>query len=150
MIADFRDLLAAFVANDVRFVVVGAHALAVHGVPRVTGDLDVWVEPTPANAKRVWQALAEFGAPLETLNLREADFEQRDQVVQLGLPPYRIDIMTSVSGLEFAQGWSGRLAASLFGVSVPFIGREAFILTKRASGRPKDLEDLRALEGTTD
>jgi hypothetical protein len=150
VIADFRDLLAAFVANDVRFVVVGAHALAVHGVPRVTGDLDVWVEPTPANAKRVWQALAEFGAPLETLNLREADFEQRDQVVQLGLPPYRIDIMTSVSGLEFAQGWSGRLAASLFGVSVPFIGREAFILTKRASGRPKDLEDLRALEGTTD
>jgi hypothetical protein len=147
VIADFRDLLAAFVGKEVRFLVVGAHALAVHGVPRATGDLDIWVEPTPANAARVWQALAEFGAPLETLQLRETDFVQPDQVVQLGLPPYRIDIMTSVSGLDFAQGWSGRLAGTLFDVPLAFIGRDAFILNKRASGRPKDLEDLRALEG---
>ena len=147
MIADFRDLLAAFVGKDVRFLVVGAHALAVHGVPRVTGDLDLWVEPTPANAARVWQALAEFGAPLEALRLRETDFVQLEQVVQLGLPPYRIDIMTSVSGVDFAQGWSGRLAGTLFGVPVAFLGREAFILNKRASGRPKDVEDIRVLEG---
>ncbi|MEX0691637.1 MAG: hypothetical protein WD934_05290 [Gemmatimonadales bacterium] len=146
MIADFRDLLAAFTARDVRFLVVGAHALAVHGVPRTTGDLDLWIEPTAANAARIWQALGAFGAPLDSLGIREADFQRADQVVQLGLPPYRIDIMTSLSGLEFSHGWVGRVAGELFDVPVPFIGRDALIANKRASGRPKDLEDVRALE----
>jgi hypothetical protein len=112
----------------VRFLVVGAHALAVHGVPRATGDLDLWVEPTPTNAARVWRALATFGAPLETLRVRETDFVQPDQVIQLGLPPYRIDLMTSVSGLDFAQGWSGRVTGTLFEVPVAFLGRDALIL----------------------
>jgi hypothetical protein len=147
VIADFRDLLAAFAGQEVRFLVVGAHALAVHGVPRATGDLDLWVEPTPDNAARVWRALATFGAPLAALEVRETDFVQPDQVVQLGLPPYRIDIMTSVSGLDFAQGWPGRVAGTLFGVPVAFLGRDALLRNKRASARPKDLEDVRALEG---
>lgn len=147
MIADFHDLLDAFRAQQVRFLVVGAHALAVYGVPRVTGDLDLWIEPTPANAARVWQALAAFGAPLDTLGISEADFARADQVVQLGLPPYRIDIMTSISGIDFARGWDGRAAGTLFEVPVAFIGRDALIVNKRASGRPKDLEDVRALEG---
>ena len=145
MIADFRDLLAAFVAHHVRFLVVGAHALAAHGVPRVTADLDLWVEPTDENARRVWQALVAFGAPLASLQLREHDFVRPEQVIQLGLPPYRIDLMTSISGVRFAEAWPGRLSGSLFDVSVSFIGREAFVQNKRASGRPKDLEDLRSV-----
>lgn len=145
MIADFHDLLAAFVANRVRFLVVGAHALAAHGVPRVTGDLDLWVEPTAANAARIWRALGEFGAPLESLSITERDFVQPDQVVQLGLPPFRIDLMTSISGVGFAAAWDDRQAGTLFEVPVAFLGRETFIRNKRASGRPKDLEDLRAL-----
>jgi hypothetical protein len=145
VIADFRDLLAALVQRDVRFLVVGAHALAAHGVPRVTGDLDVWVEPTAANAACVWRALVEFGAPLDSLGIHESDFVQPEQVFQLGLPPYRIDIMTSISGVGFAEAWEGRLAGTLFDVPVSFIGREAFVVNKRASGRPKDLEDIRSL-----
>lgn len=147
MIRDFHDLLAAFVETGVRFLVVGAHALAAHGVPRVTGDLDVWVEPTAANARRVWQALAAFGAPLDTLELEEDYFSKVDQVVQLGLPPYRIDILTSISGVEFEDAWNTCLEGPLHGVSVAFIGREAFVANKRASGRPQDLRDIELLQG---
>lgn len=145
MIADFRDVLVALVAHGVQFLVVGAHALAAHGVPRVTGDLDIWVEPTGANAGRVWRALADFGAPLASLGISESDFFRHDQVVQLGLPPYRIDLMTTISGVDFAEAQQGSLEGMLFGVPVRFIGREAFVRNKRASGRPKDLEDIRAL-----
>lgn len=145
MIEDFRDLVEALSSNGARFLVVGAHALAAHGVPRVTGDLDVWVEPSRENARRVWQALAAFGAPLETLDLAESDFSTPDRVVQLGLPPFRIDLMTSISGVTFEEAWEGRLAGQLFEVPVSFLGREAFIRNKRASGRPRDLADIRAL-----
>lgn len=145
MIADFRDLLAALTDTGARFLVVGAHALAAHGVPRVTGDLDIWVEPTDANAARVWAALARFGAPLDLLSIRESDFVRANQVIQLGLPPYRIDLMTSISGVGFGDAWDGRLAGTLFEVPVAFIGREAFLRNKRISGRPKDLEDIRSL-----
>lgn len=147
MIADFRDLLAAFVAARVRFLVVGAHALAAHGVPRVTGDLDIWVEANAENAARVWRALAAFGAPLTSLDVIEEDFTKPDNVVQFGLPPYRIDVMTSVSGLAFGEAWKGRSEGLLFEVPVAFLGREDLIRNKRASGRPKDLRDVEALGG---
>lgn len=120
---DFRDLLAAFLSHQVRFLVVGAHALAVHGVPRATGDLDLWVEPSGPNADRVWQALAAFGAPLDTLKVTRDDFVRADVVVQLGLPPRRIDVLTSVSGLTFAEAWEDRLEQEVDGLSVPFLGR---------------------------
>ena len=145
MISDFHDVLAALVSNGVQFMVVGAHALAAHGVPRVTGDLDIWVETTEANASRIWNALADFGAPLPALGIRLSDFLKPDQVIQLGLPPYRIDIMTSISGVDFAQAREGALSGTLFDVPVQFIGRQAFVQNKRASGRPKDLEDIRSL-----
>jgi hypothetical protein len=145
VIEDFRDLVKALSSHGVRFLVVGAHALAAHGVPRVTGDLDVWVESSPENAHRVVRALAEFGAPLETLDLTESDFTTPDRVVQLGLPPFRIDLMTSISGVTFEGAWTGRLKGLLFDVPVSFLGREAFIRNKQASGRPKDLADIRAL-----
>lgn len=144
---DFRDLLAALVAEKAMFLVVGAHALAVHGVPRMTGDLDILVEPSPDNARRVWRALAAFGAPLNTLNVTESDFSTPNTVAQFGIPPYRVDIMTGISGVSFAEAWKDRLQSRMLGIDVPFIGRDAFIRNKRASGRKKDLADIESLEG---
>ncbi|MDB4913832.1 MAG: hypothetical protein JWM95_1476 [Gemmatimonadetes bacterium] len=145
MIDDFRDLLREFVTQHVIFLVVGAHALAVHGIPRATGDLDVWVKPTPENASRVVAALASFGAPLEDLGIAMDDFIRPDVVAQLGLPPYRIDILTSISGVDFESAWQDRVEANVAGVEVPVLGRASFQMNKRASGRPKDLADLSAL-----
>jgi hypothetical protein len=144
---DFRDVLAALVEAGVRFVVVGAHALAAHGVPRVTGDIDILIEPTRANASRVWAALAAFGAPLDTLGVHQSDLTTPGLVTQIGLPPYRIDILTSISGVSFDEAWADRMPGTLFDVAVDFLGRDSFIKNKRASGRPKDLRDIRALEG---
>jgi hypothetical protein len=145
MVRDFRDLLAALIDTEARFLVVGAHALAVHGLPRATLDLDVWVDRSSDNARRVWAALAAFGAPLEDLKIKEHDLTLPDVVVQLGLPPYRIDLLTGVSGLTFAEAWNGRVVESFEDVRVPFIGRADLIRNKRASGRMKDLADLEAL-----
>ena len=142
---DFGDLLRAMVDGGVRFLVVGAHALAAHGVPRMTGDLDLWIERSPDNASRTWGALGRFGAPLDVIDVRESDFLLPDRVIQIGVPPFRIDVLTSISGVEFAEAWPDRIEGVLFGVAVTFIGREAFVRNKRASGRPKDLEDVRAL-----
>jgi hypothetical protein len=101
MNADFVDLLRAFVAADVRFLIVGAYALALHGRPRATGDLDVWVEATPENAARVMRALAAFGAP--TAEISESDFAREGVVYQIGVPPGRIDILTKLTGLTFSE-----------------------------------------------
>lgn len=145
MVADFHDVLAAMIAQGARFLVVGAHALAAHGVPRATVDLDLWVDPVPANARRVWRALSDFGAPLEALGIAEQDFHRPEIVVQLGLPPYRIDILTSVSGLVFDEAWDGRIEALVENVQSPVLGLDAFVRNKRESGRKKDLADLEAL-----
>ena len=141
---DFVDLLRAFVAADVRFLVVGAYALAVHGRPRGTGDLDVWVDATPENAARVMRALGAFGAPLTAVN--ESDFAQAGVTYQMGVPPGRIDILTELTDLTFAEAWPGRVARPIDGVEVDFIGRSAFIRNKRATGRTKDLADIEGLE----
>jgi hypothetical protein len=143
---DWFDLLAALLDARARFLVVGAHALAVHGVPRGTQDLDVWIDPDPANVERVWQALADFGAPLAGLGVTRDDLRRVDTVVQLGLPPNRIDLLTSISGIpDFAAAWAARAEHELRGRRVPFLGRDALIRNKRASGRRKDLADVEAL-----
>ncbi|MCU0623880.1 MAG: hypothetical protein MUF53_08445 [Gemmatimonadaceae bacterium] len=140
---DWYDLLVALVGADVRFLVVGAHAVALHGHVRATQDLDVWVDPTPENADRVWQALRVFGAPAEALGISRGDFATPGMVMQFGLPPNRIDVLTSVSGLaSFAVAWEGRAEHVIRGTRVPFIGREALMANKRATGRPKDHADL--------
>jgi hypothetical protein len=141
---DFVDLLRAFIAADVRFLVVGAYALALHGRPRATGDLDVWVEATPGNAARVMRALAAFGAPLGEIS--ESDFAHEGVIYQIGVPPGRIDILTALTGLTFAEAWSSRLERPFGDVQASFIGREAFIHNKRAVGRAKDLADIEGLE----
>ena len=112
----------------------------------MTGDLDVWVETSAENAERVWSALAEFGAPLDALGLSQGDFAAPDRVIQFGLPPFRVDVLTSVSGLTFEEAWDTRHEGVLLDVPVAFLGREALIRNKRATGRRKDLDDADALE----
>jgi hypothetical protein len=141
---DFVDLLQAFVDADVRFLVVGAYALAVHGRPRATGDLDVWVEPSPENAARVMHALAAFGAPLAEIT--ESDFTGPGVTYQIGVAPGRIDVLTDLTGLTFADAWPRRIARPFGDIAVDFIGLDDFIRNKRATGRSKDLGDIEGLE----
>lgn len=146
---DFRDLLAALLAEEARFLVVGAHALAVHGVPRATGDLDVWIARDGDNPERVWRALLRFGAPLSALGFERADLGTPDQVLQIGLPPRRIDILTAISGVRFDEAWPSRATHEVGGLQVPFLGRAELIRNKRATGRTKDRADLEALGETS-
>ena len=140
---DFVDLLRAFVARDVRFLIVGAYALAVHGRPRATGDLDVWIDPTPANAARVMAALADFGAPLSEVSVD--DFSRPGIVFQIGLPPVRIDVLTELTGLAFDEAWPERLESPFGELTAPFLGLEALVKNKRATARARDLADLEDL-----
>ena len=115
-------MLAELRRAEARFLVVGAHALAAHGVPRATVDLNVWIDASPENVRRVWAALAAFGAPLSALKITEADLTRPDTVAQFGRPPWRIDILTGISGVTFDEAWPERIEADLGDVSVPFIG----------------------------
>lgn len=142
---DFIDLLAAFDRNGARYLIVGAHALALHGVPRATGDLDVWVDGGAENLDRAWKALIEFGAPLAAIGVVRGDLDAPDRVIQIGLPPRRIDILTGVSGLDFATAWPQRVEHPIRSLRVPFLGRDDLVRNKRAAGRAKDLADLEAL-----
>lgn len=127
-------------------MIVGAHALAVHAVPRATGDLDIWIRCSADNARQTWMALLEFGAPVEALGLRETDLTHLGAVFQLGIPPRRIDILTQISGVDFERAWPSRVVQHVEGLDLPFLGREDFAENKRASGRPKDLADLALLD----
>src|SRR6185295_10284249 len=142
---DFQDLLTILVEEQVRFLVVGAHALAVHGVPRATGDLDIWVEPEQQNADRAWRALTRFGAPLEAQNVTRDDFSRRGTVYQIGLPPRRIDILSEIDGVEFDRAWESHVMGTVGPLQVPFLGRATLLENKRATGRPKDLADVELL-----
>ncbi|MFT7622099.1 MAG: hypothetical protein ACI9WU_001266 [Myxococcota bacterium] len=142
---DFAEMLSALSDAGADFLVVGAHAVAAHGHPRATGNLDIWVRPTADNAERVMRALAEFGAPLFDLSVE--DLATPSVVFQMGLPPCRIDILTTISGVDFEPAWSRRVQHTVSGLILPFIGRADLITNKRASGRPKDLGDLAALQG---
>ena len=147
---DFSDLLQALINAGARFLVVGAHAMAVHGVPRATGDLDVWISPDHANSERVWQALLDFGAPVRQLGLSRDDLAQPGMVVQVGLPPRRIDLLTEASGLDFEGAWKNRTMHPVDSLDVPFLGRQDLVRNKRATGRPKDLADLDVLTRDSD
>lgn len=141
---DFVDLLRAFAAADVRFLIVGAYALALHGRPRATGDLDVWVDATPDNAVQVVRALAAFGAPISEVSAE--DFARPGVTYQIGVPPGRIDILTELTGLSFAEAWPDRVRHAFGDVDADFIGRAAFIRNKRATGRAKDIGDVEGLD----
>lgn len=143
---DFVEMLSALNAAGAEFLVVGAHAMAAHGVPRATGDLDIWLRATPPNAERVLDALRRFGAPL--FGLTALDLVTPGVVFQIGVAPVRIDLLTSVSGVEFDDAWPGRLPVSVAGTPFAVIGRDALLRNKRATGRPKDLVDAETLERT--
>jgi hypothetical protein len=142
---DFRDLFAEFNAHGVEYLVVGAHALAVHGHVRATKDLDVWVRPDPENAKRVLRALAAFGAP--TQELTEADLTEPGLIFQIGVPPVRIDIVTSIDGVAFDEAWPARILTRFADQQISVLSKQHLIQNKRASGRTQDLADLERLEG---
>jgi len=143
---DFVDLLQAFLDAEVEFVVVGAHALAAHGIARATGDIDILVRRSTGNAARVLKALVMFGAPVAAHGITTADFTVPDNVYQIGLPPRRIDILTGISGVEFDEADSGKITSHVSGLTLPFLGLDTLIKNKRASARPKDLLDIAALE----
>jgi len=145
---DWFDMLAALLDAEVRFLVVGAHALAVHGHPRATQDIDLWIDPTRENARRVWRALGAFGAPVGDLGVTDADLSTAGMVIQLGLSPNRIDLLTAITGVaDFDAAYRDRVTRPIRGRDVPFIGRDALLQNKRAAGRTKDLADAELLEG---
>jgi hypothetical protein len=137
---DFVEMLSALSAAGADYLIVGAYAMAAHGWPRATGDIDIWVRPTPDNAARVMQALEAYGAPL--FDLSADDLTRPDTVFQIGVPPGRVDILSGVSGIEFAEAWASRITVTLAGVEVSAIGFDALLKNKLAAGRPKDLADI--------
>lgn len=143
---DFLDLLDCLREAHAEFMIVGAFALSQNGLPRATGDLDVFVRATPDNAPRVIEALRAFGAPLDSAGIRVDDFDKPGTTYQMGLPPRRIDVLTQLSGIDFDEAWASRVERPIGGGIVAFLGRDALIKTKRASARPKDLADVAALE----
>jgi hypothetical protein len=145
---DFCDLLQAFNAAGVEYLIVGAHAVMIYTEPRYTKDIDLWVRPSAANAERVFRALAEFGAPLG--NATPADFTNLDLVFQIGVAPNRIDILMDIAGVTFDEAWAGRTLSSYAGTPTQFLGKEHLIRAKKAAGRPHDLRDLEWLEASSD
>jgi hypothetical protein len=141
--SDFRDLLVLLNEHRVEYMIVGGHALAFHGAPRYTGDIDVFVRPDPENAGRIVAALDSFG--FGSVGLTAADFTEVDQVVQLGVPPVRVDFITSLTGVSWEEAFAGRAEGEYGGVPVYYIGRNELISNKRALGRKRDLADLEAL-----
>ena len=141
---DFVEMLSALCAAGVEFLVVGAHALAAYGRPRATGDLDIWIRPSHENAQRVLEALKAFGAPLFDLTLE--DLEKPENVFQIGVVPCRIDLLTSISGVDFDAAWANRSRLRIGDLTVSCLGRAEMIANKRALGRPRDLADVAELE----
>jgi hypothetical protein len=142
---DFKELLELFNKHEVEYLIVGGYALAFHGAPRVTGDIDLFVKPTDENAERILAALNDFG--FSSLNLSRADFTTPGMVVQLGVPPVRIDLITRVSGVSWEKADAGKAPGFYADTPVFFINREDLIANKKATGRAKDAADIEALGG---
>lgn len=141
---DHRDILSVFIEEGVEFLVVGAYALAVYGLLRATGDIDLWINTSPDNILKVWSALEKFGAPLEQIN--RSDLEVSGIVYQIGVVPNRIDIMTSIDDVDFEDGWNRRFMVEVEGLHIPVLSKEHLIINKKAVGRPQDLVDIDNLE----
>ena len=142
---DFDEFCGLLIAHRVEFVVVGAYALAFHGAPRATGDLDFFVRPTEQNGRRLIDAIAAFGFPTDAFSAR--DIAQGHRVIQMGEEPVQIHIMSDISGVSWDEVWNGRTLGRCGDHEVAFIGRDQFLANKRASGRPQDLADVHKLEG---
>lgn len=145
---DFKELLLAFNAQNVEYLIVGAHALAAHGHVRATKDLDLWIRPDKTNAQRVLHALSAFGAPTDDLTVE--DLTKKETIFQIGLPPLRIDILTDIDGVEFANAWPARLQTVFGGVPAFVISRQHLIANKKTTARLQDLADVQQLEANED
>ena len=142
--SDFRDILSAFCEEKVEFMLVGAYAVAAHGLPRATGDIDLWIRSSSENADRVWAALIRFGASLSDLS--KQDFVSPDTVVQLGVTPRRIDILTGITGVDYETAERAKVVVEIEGIKVPVISLSHLIQNKTAVGRPQDAADVARLE----
>lgn len=142
---DLREFVELLNSHGVEYLVVGGHAVAFHGYPRYTGDIDLFVEPTEENAARLLQVLDAFG--FREVGIEPQDLMTPGKVIQLGYPPSRIDLVTSITGVSYAEAMAGHVAAHLDGLPVRMLGRDALLKNKRATGRAKDLADLEAIEG---
>jgi len=141
---DFNEFVRLFLDNDVRFLIVGGYAMAAHGLPRYTGDLDTWVWINEQNAERILNALVAFG--FGSLDISVEDFQKPNTVLQLGFPPHRIDVLTGIDGVSFDDAWQRRVIMDVEDIQLPFISREDLIANKRAAARPQDLADVVRLE----
>jgi len=142
---DFDEFFGSLIAHGVEFLIVGAYALAYHGAPRYTGDIDVFVKPTPENAARLIEALSAFGFP--PIGLSPEDIIEPTRIIQMGVEPVQIHLMSDISGVGWDEAWTGRQTAHSGSHELSFIGRSDFLRNKRAAGRLKDLADIEALEG---
>lgn len=145
---DFSDMLSALNAQQTEYMIVGAYALAAHGYLRSTGDIDIWVRCSVGNAEKVLRALKDFGAPLFDLTLD--DLSAPGMVFQIGVPPRRIDFLTSISGVDFDECWADRMQVEIEGMRINFLSKSWLIANKRATGRPKDILDADELERSSD
>ena len=141
---DFREFIQSLNENEVRYLVIGGYAVAYHGHPRYTKDIDIWLEMTPENAAKMVRALEQFG--FASLGLKEEDFSAPDQVVQLGYPPARIDLLTTLEGVDFESCYAARVQTEMDGIPVDVIDLESLKRNKKAVGRIQDLADLADLE----
>jgi hypothetical protein len=141
--SDSKEFIALLNSHEVEYLVVGGHAVAFHGHPRFTGDIDFFIRATEENAQRMLRVLGEFG--FGSVGITAADLIATGRIVQLGLPPNRIDVLTSISGVDFESAWKSRVSAELDGLRVNFIAAADLLANKQASGRPKDLADVATL-----
>ena len=141
----YKELLQLLNDCEVRYLVVGGYAIMKYTEPRYTKDLDLWVENSIENSHRVFQALKQFGAPLESDHITPAIFTENDVTYQIGVAPVRIDILTQITGVSFSSAWNNRAEGSIFGVSVHFLSLDDLITNKQATGRTSDLDQLRYL-----
>ena len=141
---DFRDLFFEFGERSVRYLVVGAYAVTHYSKPRFTKDLDIWIDPEPGNARKAWEALGAYGAPVK--DITPADLSKPGNVLQIGVTTTRIDILTSVEGLVFEECWPRRTAGEYMDMRVNYVARADLIRNKKMVGRPQDLMDVRVLE----
>ena len=141
---DFKEFVELLIKNKAEYLIVGGYAVGIHGHPRYTGDLDVWLNPTPVNAKKILDCVNEFG--FSSYGLTESDFVKAGNVVQLGYPPIRIDLLTEIDGVTFENCYENRKKVEIEGIKVNFIGYNDLLMNKKVSGRLRDLDDLENLK----
>ena len=141
---DFKEFIELLNAHQIKYLVVGGYAVTIHGYPRYTNDIDIWLQVDKTNAENIIETLKDFG--FSSLNIKAEDFLELDKVIQLGFPPNRIDLLTSISGVEFKDCYPKRVFVEIDGLKIDFIDLDSLKINKKASGRHKDLNDLENLE----